>query len=241
MMGFSLLLVVLATWLGGIIPVLFKKLHPGLAIYLLAFTGAFLFGITVMHLLPEVLTDLGHQASLYVVIGFFLQVFLQQLSHGLEHGHAHVPGEHSHMSVTPLFIGLSVHAFMEGIPLGFHYRDVSAMPSLLAGIAFHKIPEALTLMTVLSFSVGKRSSWILLLCFTCITPVAALLAVYLNNHFTVLHELLTYVVAIVIGAFLHISTTIFFESGTRHHELSTKKIIAIAAGLLLALGSLLLE
>ncbi len=238
-----LILILAATIGGGMIPMLVKRVHPNLPIYLLAFTGAFLFGITIMHLLPEVYHELGHSAGIYIVLGFFLQVFLQQLSHGMEHGHSHLPGgNHHHVAVMPLLIGLSIHAFMEGIPLGFHYEDKSALPSLMLGVMAHKVPEALTLITVMLHAhQTKGQLWRILLIFSVITPLSAILAATLGREFHVVTDSLIYLVALVIGAFLHISTTIFYESGTKHHELSRRKILAIAAGIALAFVTLIFE
>ncbi|HVI47585.1 MAG TPA: ZIP family metal transporter [Chitinophaga sp.] len=238
-----LILILLATLAGGLIPMLMKRTYANLSIYLLAFTGAFLFGIIIMHLLPEVYHELGHTAGIYIVLGFFLQVFLQQLSHGMEHGHTHIPGEnHHHIAVMPLLLGLSIHAFMEGLPLGFKYDDQSALPSLMLGVAAHKVPEALTLMTVMIHAHKKKAElWRILFVFAAVTPLAAILAAWMGNRFEVVSQYLLYVVALVIGAFLHISTTIFYESGTKHHELSGRKVMAIAAGLLLAFLTLIFE
>jgi zinc transporter ZupT len=238
-----LILILAATIGGGLIPMLVKRVHPNLPIYLLAFTGAFLFGITIMHLLPEVYHELGHSAGIYIVLGFFLQVFLQQLSHGMEHGHTHLPGgDHHHVAVMPLLIGLSIHAFMEGIPLGFHYEDKSALPSLMLGVMAHKVPEALTLITVMIHAhQGKGKLWRILVIFSLITPMSAILAASLGQQFQVVTNSLVYLVALVVGAFLHISTTIFYESGTKHHELSRKKVLAIATGIALAFVTLIFE
>lgn len=239
-----LILILAATIAGGIIPMTVKRINANFSIYLLAFTGAFLFGIIIMHLLPEVYEALGHQAGLYIVLGFFLQVFLQQLSHGMEHGHTHIPqeGGHRHIAVMPLLLGLSIHAFMEGLPLGFKYTDHSALPSLMVGVAAHKIPEALTLITVMMHAHKKRGElWRILIIFALVTPLAAILAGWLGSRFEIVQHYLLYVVALVVGAFLHISTTIFYESGTKHHELSRKKVLAIAFGLLLAFLTLIFE
>ncbi|RBL88617.1 ZIP family metal transporter [Chitinophaga flava] len=238
-----LILILLATFGGGLIPMTIRRINANFTIYLLAFTGAFLFGITIMHLLPEVYHELGHNAGIYVVLGFFLQVFLQQLSHGMEHGHTHLPGEnHRHIAVMPLLLGLSIHAFMEGIPLGFQYEDKSALPSLMVGVAAHKVPEALTLITVMMHAHRKKAElWRILIAFALVTPLAAVLAGWMGNRFEIVQHYLLYVVALVIGAFLHISTTIFYESGTKHHELSGKKVMAIAAGLVLAFLTLIFE
>lgn len=240
-----LILILAATIGGGMIPMLFKRVHPSLPIYLLAFTGAFLFGITIMHLLPEVYHELGHSAGVYIVLGFFLQVFLQQLSHGMEHGHTHLPAaadHHHHVAVLPLLIGLSIHAFMEGIPLGFRYEDQSALPSLMLGVMAHKVPEALTLITVMLHAhQSKTQLWRILIIFSLITPLSAILAAQLGREFEVVTNSLVYLVALVVGAFLHISTTIFYESGTKHHELSRQKVLAIAAGIALAFVTLIFE
>ncbi|MBC9932577.1 ZIP family metal transporter [Chitinophaga qingshengii] len=238
-----LILILLATLVGGIIPMTIRRINANFTIYLLAFTGAFLFGVTIMHLLPEVYHELGHNAGIYIVLGFFLQVFLQQLSHGMEHGHSHLPGEnHHHIAVTPLLLGLSIHAFMEGIPLGFKYEDQSALPSLMMGVAAHKIPEALTLITVMIHAHKSKSQlWQILVTFAIVTPLAGILAWWMGNRFELVSHYLLYVVALVIGAFLHISTTIFYESGTKHHELSGRKVLAIASGLVLAFLTLIFE
>jgi zinc and cadmium transporter len=238
-----LLIVLLATLGGGLIPMVVKRVNPNFPIYMLAFTGACLFGVTIMHLLPEVYHELGHQAGIYIVLGFFLQVALQTLSHGTEHGHTHVPTDkHQHVHLTPLLLGLSIHAFMEGIPLGFRFEDRAALSSLVIGVAAHKLPEAFTLITVMVHAHQRGPKlWRTLILFSLVTPVAALLASELGAHSAFISNFTAYIVALVIGAFLHISTTIFYESGTKHHELSYRKVMAIAAGLFLAFLTLIFE
>lgn len=243
-------LILVFTILGGMIPIWSRRLDRKLTVYLLTFTGAFLLGITILHLVPEDFESLGKQAGIYILVGFFLQVFLQRWSHGMEHGHGQAPPiqgtetkGHTHLGHATAFslvIGLSVHAFMEGLPLGFTYTDPSVLPSLSLGILLHKIPEALTLMTMLmAMRPDRKGNPGLLLLFSVVTPVAALLAFTLNREFVFMDKVLLYVVAIVSGAFLHIATTIFFESGTRHHELNRGKVLSMALGLVLAALTLL--
>lgn len=212
-------------------------------VYLLAFTGAFLLGITLLHLAPETFHELGKKAGLYIVLGFFLQVFLQRWSHGMEHGHTEVLSaddknrteQVTSAAAFSLIIGLSVHGFMEGIPLGFTYDDPTTLPSLSFGILLHKIPEAITLMTMLlAIRSGKKGNVSLLIFYSLMTPIAALLAYFLNRDLPGMNTVLLYIIAIVTGAFLHISTTIFFESGTKHHELNPGKVISMIIGLILS-------
>ena len=67
---------------------------------LLAFSGAFLMGMTIFHLLPEVYhealhtheenSDFGDKAiGVWIVVGILLQIVLEFFSHGAEHGHFH--------------------------------------------------------------------------------------------------------------------------------------------------------
>lgn len=247
-----LLLILVFTLLGGMIPLWFKRVQATIMVYLLTFTGAFLLGITVLHLIPESFTGLGKEAGLFILLGFFLQVFLQQWSHGMEHGHSPF-GEknkgtgHSHIHVASatafsMIAGLSVHAFMAGLPLGFTYKDPSTLPALSLGILVHKMPEALTLMVMLlHLRPAKNENILLLVLFSLVTPGAAILAYLLNVEFHFMDTLLLYLIAIVTGAFLHIATTIFFESGTRHHELNRGKVIGMVIGLCLAGLTLLIE
>lgn len=239
-----LILIFVFTIIGGVIPLWYRRMNKNVMIYMLTFTGAFLLGITVLHLIPETFQELGYRkAGIYILIGFLLQVFLQQWSRGMEHGHhypehEHAEHEHSHTghanasTALSLIVGLSVHAFMAGIPLGFTYEDPSVLPSLSVGILLHKIPEAVTLMTMLlALRQGKKGNISWLIAFALATPGAAVIAYTLNRNIYFMDTFLLYMIAIVSGAFLHIATTIFFESGTRHHEINAGKIVSMIIGL----------
>ena len=57
---------------------------------LLAFSGAYLFAVSIFHLLPQVYTGDNKQIGIYLVLGFVLQIILEFFSQGIEHGHGHV-------------------------------------------------------------------------------------------------------------------------------------------------------
>jgi zinc transporter ZupT len=226
--------------------------------YLLAFSGSFLLSITLLHLLPETFRDLGHRAGIFVLAGFFIQLLIQRFTHGVEHGHTHIQvseGEHhhghhvhpspeTHQHAIPLFsilLGLSIHAFMEGLPLGFHYREEGTMTSLYLAVAAHKLPEAMLLTSLVVNLKGSKNGFFVLIFFSLITPAAATLAEVLGERYLAMSELVMWVVPIVAGAFIHIATTIFFESGTRQHLLTWQKVIAITLGVGIGLTTLLFE
>jgi len=165
---------------------------------------------------------------------------LQRISHGIEHGHVHEHNITQH-AVTPIFVGLIIHAIMEGIPLGFSYQSSSTTPSIFLAIAAHKIPEAITLSTLLFIADIKKNKWMLIVLFALASPISGILAMYFGQKFYFVSNQLVYIIPIVAGAFLHISTTILYESGTKHHQLSRQKVIAVMLGLGFALATLLLH
>ena len=63
---------------------------------ILVFAGAYLFSITLTHLLPELFlaasstTWKNIPVGVFVLIGFFLQQGLEFFSNGVEHGHIHI-------------------------------------------------------------------------------------------------------------------------------------------------------
>ena len=123
-----------------------KKKHIKL---LLAFSGAFLLSLTVMHLLPELFhaEHHGHEGhthrkipvGAFIMFGIILQIVLEFFSKGAEHGHVH---GHDKINSMPwlLFISLCIHAFLEGFPVGHHH-------DLAYGIAIHHLPIAIILTT----------------------------------------------------------------------------------------------
>ena len=240
MFGIYLFLLFLLTAIGGAIPLFLKVFKASWMTLMLAFSGSFLLGITLLHLLPETFHDLGEKAGIYIFLGFFIQLVLQRLSHGVEHGHVHDHGNHGHHAVLPIFVGLSIHAFMEGIPLGFNYQGEATLPSLFLGVAAHKLPEAITLCSFLLIAGTKINKWLLLFLFALVSPLSAIMAFYYGQKFQFISELLIYIIPIVIGSFLHISTTILYESGTKHHQLSRQKVIAVLLGAGFALLTLLI-
>jgi zinc transporter ZupT len=220
---------------------------------LLVFAGSYLFAITVIHILPELYRqDLGIEwIGVFVLAGFFLQQLLEYFTSGVEHGHlpdrqagihTHDHGDHHHnhkhhsVSALVLLLALCVHAFLEGgmlaqpIATGSIY-DVN---SILIGIALHRAPAAFALMTVLAHQLHSRNKAIpYLLGFSLAAPFGLLLSTYLANHDILSSTGMMYLYALVSGNFLHISTTIVFESSPEH-RFNAKKLSVAVIGALIA-------
>ena len=208
---------------------------------LLAFSGAYLFGITISHLLPEVFAYESRYLPMWVLAGFVLQLFLDFLSQGVEHGHIHAEKHLNSRVVFSILAGLSIHSLLEGIPLGseivsLHGGTAHAFHhSLLASIALHKMPAAFALMMIFHVcGLPLRKSVIFLFLFSAMSPLSYAGTWLLLNHAHLPAMSITPILALVAGSFMHISTTIIFEMEASGHHFNRKRMMAILAGLMLA-------
>lgn len=196
----------------------------------LIFAGSYLFAITIIHIIPELFSISSNpsQIGLYVLIGFFLQQFLEYFSSGVEHGHVHTNKAVSNSGRFSIIVALMVHSILEGTLLThdspFHEKHESY--SLLIGIVLHKMPAAFALMATMA-GLGKRALYLLLL-FSIASPLGLLL----GDIIIMSEEGLLIVFAVVCGSFLHISTTIFVEASPDHHFGFNKIMISVAGALL---------
>ncbi|MBL7870077.1 MAG: ZIP family metal transporter [Cyclobacteriaceae bacterium] len=243
-----------------LIVLFFTPLAAGLLVYLvpstkestfkllLVFAGSFLFAITVTHILPELYQQNQGVAfiGLFVLAGFFLQQLLEYFTSGIEHGHIHMH-DHGHhrsqhhqtVSALVLLVALCVHAFLEGSMLA----KPTAMSfgqdtdSVLLGIALHRAPAAFALMTVLASQLhSKKKALPHLLTFSLAAPIGLFVSSYLVESEVLSDAGLIYLYALVSGNFLHISTTIVFESSPEH-RFNAKKLAVAITGALVAVAS----
>jgi len=174
-----------------------------------------------------------------------LQLFLQRLTHGVEHGHIHIAGNeplHKHAAhFQTIFLGLGMHALIEGFPLGFHYRTDATEPSLYLAVAMHKLPEIILLSTLAASTLSRKNAFLAVLLFSTFTPLGSLAASFLGRKYFAISQILVIMIPVVAGMFIHIATTILFESGTKHHLLTRMKILSIFSGILLGMLTLLFE
>jgi len=215
----------LSVIVGAILVDMFKK-SANLKL-LLSFSGGFLLTIIFTHIFPELYGHLGGYTGYFILLGFLFQLVLEYFSQGAEHGHAHTHKQGSRIFPLAVFVSLSIHAFMEAIPLEHHGHSHIHVTDLFWGVVLHKIPVAIALKTILvSSGHSRKSSWIYIVIFALMAPVGILVGD------PILHTLAidpSWMLAIAVGMFLHISTTIIFES-SEGHKINGLKLLAIIAG-----------
>lgn len=222
--------------------------------YITVFGGAFLFASCFINLVPHIFIGeepyrfvtpgIHFKVAAAVMIGFLIQLLLEQVTKGAEHGHNHCPcceetidadthhHEHHHHEghchntshvhpVTGLLLGLSIHAFLEGMPMVDLDGDIHQ--GLLYGIVLHNIPIALVMVSLFmnnGYKLGK--SLLLLSIFAVMTPLGSLCNMFLMPQNEVLQSL---IMGVVVGILLHVSVSILFDHD--HNRFSWVKLALI--------------
>ncbi len=228
-MSMNIFLLLFSVVLGGVFVTFLNEHRKPFIKLMLAFSGGFLLSMAFIHFVPELYQSGTEHIGIYILAGFLIQLLLEFFSGGIEHGHIHV---HKNQGIPyAMLISLSVHSFLEGIPLGSDDVAITGGhdhggSSLLLGIIFHQFPVAIALMTLLLKSnITKTKSWVLLMLFGIMTPAGMLFGLTQDTSgfdFSI-------ILAIVVGMFLHISTTIIFEIN-ENHKFNLIKLSAILVG-----------
>ena len=236
----TVLILFFLTLLGGLAVYLVPRVNSSYFQLVLVFAGSYLFSITIIHILPELFSNETHvdHLAFYVLLGFFIQVVIEYFTEGVEHGHLHHKnGQHNHgYQWIGLLIALSIHSFLEGTllahPQGLHNHVGN--DSVFYGVLIHKVPAAFALMSVLICNFHQKSKAVLLLLvFSLATPIGIISSTFFHQNHYFSEDFFSILFALVSGNFLHISTTIFFESSP-NHNLSLKKLLVAGAAAILA-------
>lgn len=246
-------LLITTVWVAGGLVFLLEE-HNGKKLIknALAFSGGFLVSIAFLHFIPELYHDHGNTGinmGIWIMVGFLVQLILEYFSGGIEHGHTH-----SFKGNIPLalFISLSIHSIIEGIPMdlefhgivdhtcdsdgslhdhGHHHHHnhlVNSNQPLLWGVILHNIPVSIALTTLLlNNGWQKRKAFLVLVVFSLMTPMGIAIGHYNPTLFN--ESVAQVILAVVVGMFLHISTTIIFES-TESHKFNLLKLLLIVSG-----------
>jgi zinc transporter ZupT len=253
MFGWEYIALFGSAFLGGALAFYVRKTNPNILRMVMTLTGAYIFGISLVHLLPDIFRLDEPLAGTFILLGFLLQIGVEYLSQGIEHGHVHVHGQEGHHHGTGLAIsvllGLSIHCFLEGMPVsGYevlhdhahhgHDHGDHRHNYLLYGIMSHKAPAAFALVTML-LAAGFRF-WPtigLLFLYASMSPLGAFSAEVLQHLELMSGRVFVLIMALVVGSFLHISTTILFENEEKNHAFNLRKTLSLLIGFGLALLS----
>lgn len=216
------ILPVLSVFIGFLAALFLKPTNTNGLKLLLSFSGSYLLSITVFEFLPSVYSTENELIGLFIMLGILLQILLEFFSQGAEHGHLHLE-ENTQNFPMLLLLSLCTHSFLEGFPLNQHEH-------LLFGVVLHKVPVAIILAAfLLKSDISRAKVLLFLIVFAAMTPLGS----WFSVSFEMIKEIEVYLNSVVIGIFLHISTTILFEA-SKNHKFNASKLISILAGILIA-------
>lgn len=200
----------------------------------LAFSGAYLLAICLLHLIPDLFENNLHHYNLgvFILLGFFLQLVLDYFSGGIEHGHTHIDQKQLGKFPYLVFLSLCLHALLEALPLS-HLNPSSEMGSYLAGLLMHKIPISFILVSVfVAYKIPKSRIILGVIIFASMAPLGIQIGDIIGHESDFFQPL----IALSIGIILHLSTTILLESN-ENHSIQLKKFLPLILGFLIALLS----
>lgn len=201
---------------------------------LMLFSGAYLLTVTLTGILPEAVS-FDQSIWIYVGVGYVLQLLFDVFTRGVEHGHIH---NEKKINVSILFIALSFHAFLEGMPLALLGPKSATLINYFIGLALHEIPAAFVLAYLLSQQkTGKPTNYALVLLYAAAVPIGYSTAGYLKQLPWYTDSIKHITLALCSGILLHIATTVITEN-FKHHSFNKKKWLAFGLGLLVAAISL---
>lgn len=176
------LIAALSELAGGGFVLLRKKWPRTVQEYLLALSAGFILALVFIELIPESIHAVGAKAPLfmlagYAVLHFFEHTIVGHLHFGEEtHGEVMLTGVASYST----FAGLFVHAFFDGfaISVGMRYNFYLGVLIFVA-ILLHKIPEGLTIATVMLAAARKRMTAFLASVAIGVATMLGILSVFL--------------------------------------------------------------
>src|SRR5690606_41088817 len=110
---FYIIVLLIASVLAGVLLGKFFGEKEKFAKNLLILSAGFLITVCVNEVFPAVYQSGDSHIGLCVIAGVIMQMLLESLTKGFEHGHFH---HHSDSQILPvaLILGMFVHAFIEG-------------------------------------------------------------------------------------------------------------------------------
>ncbi|HWH79975.1 MAG TPA: ZIP family metal transporter [Candidatus Binatus sp.] len=212
--------------LGGFLPLLRQLSQRALAL-LLSFSAGVLLGAVFFHMLPETGRVLNDSAGWPILTGFLLIFVMERFVF------VHACEEHEcdiHQMGIPAFLGISLHSLMDGIALGAGLMLPQLGPVVLLAVIIHKMPDSMSISTILlSAGWNRRKISLLNVLFSLTTPIGAIVALLFFRSMS--EENLAVTIGISAGTFLAIATADILPQVHRLEQRNPVTLVFLAIGL----------
>jgi zinc and cadmium transporter len=237
------LLIVLASLLGGVVPLLVSPTHRRMQ-FAMSCIGGVMAGIAVLDLLPEALAyGETKVVMLWLLFGFLtiflLERFLPSHCHDISengHEHPHTCAHEHQLTWVGTYGGLTLHSILAGIALGAAWSagGVEVALGVFVAIVLHKPFDGLTLISMMRISdVSKLKSHAANLIFSLSVPIGVFLFQFGGD---VSHPAIAAALAFSAGMFLCISLSDLLPELQFHEHDRFGLTLSLILGLAIAWG-----
>lgn len=210
---------------------------------MVSFSAGALFGDAFIHLLPEIIDEVGFglEISIYVMFGIGFSFVIEKFIHWR---HCHIPTskQHIHPFAIMNLVGDSVHNFIDGLIIGASY-----LVSMQVGIAttlaviLHELPQEIGDFGVLLYGGFSKFKALFFNFITALTAVVgAIFALLISSY---VENITVFLIPFAAGTFIYIAGSDLIPE--IHKEVDVKKsllqFIAIILGVAVMLALLFLE
>ncbi|MSQ37131.1 MAG: ZIP family magnesium transporter [Chloroflexi bacterium] len=201
--------------IGGAVVAAPRRISDRALGLLMALGAGNLLGVSIIELVPESMSQIGPNAPIlilggYLFIHFFEHVFAPHLHFG-EETHAATIID-AHVTNTAL-IGLTLHAFMDGVAIGSAFVTSPALGLIVfAAIMLHKLPEGFTIASIMK-AAGRTRRWALAA--SGVLSVATFSGVLASS---LVGPLAPYALAVATGSVLYVGATDLMAEANKAEE-----------------------
>lgn len=203
----SVILVSLASLVGIFTLSLKDRALGRILIYMVSFSAGAMLGGAFLHLLPEVVAEVGFgiEISLYVLLGILSFFAIEKFIHWR---HCHIPtsDKHPHPFAYMNLFGDGVHNFIDGLVIGASY--IVSIPLGVAttlAVLFHEIPQEIGDFGVLVHGGFKKRRALFMNFLTALTAVIGAAAALILSAY--IEGMTIFLIPFAAGNFLYIATS----------------------------------
>jgi len=203
-------------------------------LYMVSFSAGALFGDAFIHLLPEIIKEVGFgvNISIYVMSGIGFSFIIEKFIHWR---HCHIPHskEHIHPFAMMNLFGDGVHNFIDGIIIGASYLvSVPVGIATTLAVILHEIPSEIGDFGVLLQGGFTKAKALFYNFITALTAVlGAIVSLLISSY---VENITTFLIPFAAGTFIYIAGSDLIPE--LHKEVEVKKslfqFIAIVLGVL---------
>ena len=212
-------------------------------LYMVSFSAGALFGDAFIHLLPEIIDEVGFglEISIYVMFGIGFSFIVEKFVHWR---HCHIPTskQHVHPFAIMNLVGDSVHNFIDGLIIGASYLvSIPVGIATTLAVVLHELPQEIGDFGVLLHGGFSKFKALFFNFITALTAVAgAIFALLISSY---VENITTFLIPFAAGTFIYIAGSDLIPE--LHKEVKVEKsllqFIAIVLGVMVMLALLLLE